>query len=59
MGNPLSDWVDARARLLESTNELAKQRQRLYAKYGDAFRQFDQPGPQRVVLEISPHEAVE
>jgi PPOX class probable F420-dependent enzyme len=55
-GTPLSDWVEAWARLLTGDAHLDRQRERMLDKYGQQFRQFDQAGSQRVVIEISPLE---
>lgn len=39
-GNPLSDWVKARARLLEDPEEIDRQRTRMREKYGLKFLPF-------------------
>lgn len=53
-GNPLGDWVDAKARVLDSEAEIAQQRERMLAKYGERFSQFGGAGGDRVVVEIRP-----
>jgi len=55
-GNPLSDWVNASARLLDNETDIQQQRQRLAAKYGERFKQFDEIERERIVIEIGPEE---
>lgn len=58
-GNPKSEWVEARARVLDDPAEDRKQRERLAKKYGWQFHLFNLMGrflrnrASHVVLEIT------
>ncbi len=59
-GTPQSEWVEAKARVLDAPSDEAAQRKRLAAKYGWKFRMFELMGKLRggssshVAVEISP-----
>lgn len=52
MGNPLSEWVEACAYLLDSDAAKTQQKQRLEAKYGEQIKQFALSETQGIVIEI-------
>lgn len=60
-GTPQSDWVEAQARILDTSADEARQRQRLAAKYGWLFWLFYVAGKMRrasfTAIEISPLES--
>lgn len=53
-GNPLSEWVDAQARVLDSVEDIARQKERMQAKYGERFSQLARGDAERAVVEIRP-----
>jgi hypothetical protein len=59
-GTPKSEWVEARARVLDSAEEDESQRRRLQAKYGMQYRLFSMMNGLRgskaahVTLELTP-----
>lgn len=59
-GTPKSEWIDAQARVLDSPEELAKQKKRMASKYGlqyhliTFFGNLSRRRTENVVIELSP-----